>query len=471
MSQPEPPPMVAPDAAKLQEIAHLVMVTTRALRWYQQRREAKDRDGQRQAARRWQAGKDELSRKSGRDLSGEDVPRPLDDQTFQRASQKAAGLPDDREINQPVSLEEFGRSTWAVTGQARGHGQIGIELPDRSTAEAMHEYMQTCPLDELADLTVTDGPMRLDRRDRDPYLLRTEYPSMISAMRADSADDRALADSLRESGPLSGQIHQKFGPQTPSEPQPGQPAEAAAVSTSNGAQALGETVRLPGGSSITAIDTSEALNYYRKPDPSRTLEFRDANGAPASLSELKGDEGAAFVRQQLDPGNQTHRDIAVEMWGNRDASVRAALAEHFPGLQTAMQEYERRGRATQAAQSAGADFDADLAQYAEQDKGQAARGESVPADGQSGSGQAEAQQQVRDQRITVVRSTQRQASGPSADAQNAAASASVGLTPTGSAQEAKQAQTKTAAQQGGQSAQQKPPQQPQPKQRPQQRGQ
>ncbi|MBA8827767.1 hypothetical protein FHX42_005174 [Saccharopolyspora lacisalsi] len=448
MSQPDEPPTLALRSDKMQEIAMLTMFATRGLKRLQRHLQNRDSSRAWKAARDVQAGKDGLKRASGdQDAATDEVPRPMDEGLFQQAAELAT-QESERVINQPVSLERLGRSTWAVTGTIPTIGDVGIEVASQQQAQAMYEHMRTAPAEELGSLALTSEPIVPERRftrEAEQERLRQDYTDLVATL-DNSEESKALARHLRDGADeeLRQRIHSRFGdsldtpPPAPAPPTPA-PAAQSESSTATAAEhgaaeeaagaaeqpaeapSIGTTVTGPDGSRATVVSQEEAMQLYPEPGQNTGIEIRDADG---NLRPLTDDDGVSFV-QGLDYTQESHRKMGSALYGTGDDKLNEALKQQFPGLETAMNGYAEQREAALAAQQ------------------------------QTQSGNAHEQQKEQAQNASTPRG-------------RAQAAAGAGVSPT------KKAAAKKAAQQsgggGGQGAptkqQQPPQQQPAPTQQP-----
>lgn len=88
-----------------------------------------------------------LSVATDRTVTTSDLPRPLDRRTFTAVQALLTGAGRSADV---VALDGIGQRGWAVLGHVPGVGDVGAQVPDHATAQALRAHFLTRPADELA---------------------------------------------------------------------------------------------------------------------------------------------------------------------------------------------------------------------------------------------------------------------------------------------------------------------------------
>lgn len=334
MTNPDTQPAPFPElpAYKAQELAHIAWFTARALKAAQERQARRERDGVRQAMRDRQAGRDALRRAKG-DLAAtaDDVPRPLDAQTFQKALGLAQRGPRWAEA---VPLSGIGETGWAVVGEVSGVN-IGYQFADQETALGVRDMIRYQPQFDPTVWQHTGKPLTSERwfnrymRDSERTQLRSDYPAMVRGMR-DVSDpvNRALAHNLLHSNPgtpLEAAIIQRFGEdirnppvENPTSSGTAQPVQDSGAST-GASQQSGQPVAPPQEPQSTGQDARPAQTGTVQPSGQGDPQQPAGQGtavAPAAAPSAGTSQGGPLVRETLptaEGGTIELIDLAVAM--------------------------------------------------------------------------------------------------------------------------------------------------------------
>lgn len=324
---------------KIQELAYLVRAVATGLQAYQN---YSTRREQERAAREVHAAKDALRRAEGSEsAASEDIPRPLTPETWQQAEQLTVA--ETQRTAHVVSLQEAGRSTWAVHGSVPELGRVGMETATRAQAEQVRDMILSpnTSTEQLAPLVVQQEQPQLSRRDRGQgghERARETYADMVRSMDPSATMDRAVARNLRGLDPeLNRVISEQFAEHdldTPTEAeqqaaragedQQGSQTAEAAQSTES-ASAAGSEGQAASGSDPAAADpaTDPAVGTAGAGDPAAAATGSDPGADPAAGTGAggAGDPAAAtggeaphrpVVRQSL-PGAGTNVYAEVDL--------------------------------------------------------------------------------------------------------------------------------------------------------------
>lgn len=353
MAQAEEPPTLTIPPWKIQELAQLVWISSVALRRYQQARDTKNREKEREEADRVRAGRRALGEATGDpDAATRNVPRPLDQDTFEAAKKLVTGAQ-----QREADVVWFpARETWMVTGEVPGVGPVGVEVASQEQAEAARQMILTAPAGEVAEAfglvnsqaELADGYNRADSL----AAAQDRYPDLVAAMNPNDARDRAVARNLLTLGDqnITRAVTTKFGDDIATEAatwnaaataaqyaEPEQPRESndAPAPVSDQVNALRVTLK-DGSGTAQLIDAEAAMALYPVPESPREpqLEVRDANN---NLIEDPALQEQALIEtiNGMDPNNSEDRTQAVGLYNWFGPDVDKALHDRFPGLRSA----------------------------------------------------------------------------------------------------------------------------------------
>lgn len=371
MAQAEEPPTLTIPPWKIQELAQLVWFSSVALRRYQQARDTKNREKEREEADRVRAGRRALGEATGDpDAATRNVPRPLDQETFEEAKKLVTGAQ-----QRDADVVWFpARETWMVTGEVPGVGPVGVEVASQEQAEAARQMILTAPAGEVAEAfglvgsqaELADGYNRADSL----AAAQDRYPDLVAAMDPNNARDRAVARNLLTLGDqnITSAVTTKFGDDITTEAatwnaaataaqyaDPEQPQEASSdtpAPVSDQVNALRVTLK-DGSGTAQLIDAEAAMALYPLPESTREpqLEVRDANN---NLVEDPALQEQALIEtiNGMDPNNSEDRTQAVGLYNWYSPDVDKALHDRFPGLRSAIAAHSANQAAGHTAKDA-----------------------------------------------------------------------------------------------------------------------
>ena len=122
-------------------------------------------------------------------LRDEDLPRPLDRDTFAVARDLLTTGPRSADV---VALAGADQQGFAVIGTVPGLGEIGARVPTQLMAEAVRAHFLTQPVSELTAWAVTRDPQRVPNLPR-----RVDLAAFVEQLDPTRDADRAVARNLR----------------------------------------------------------------------------------------------------------------------------------------------------------------------------------------------------------------------------------------------------------------------------------
>lgn len=130
-----------------------------------------------------------LSNATGTNVTDHDLPRPLDQDTFARASELLATGPRSADV---VALAGLGQSGFAVVGNVPGIGAVGARVPTQQIAEAVREHFRTQPAAELTAWAVTRAAQRVPTLPE-----QLDLAAFVEHLDPTTDEDRAVVRNLR----------------------------------------------------------------------------------------------------------------------------------------------------------------------------------------------------------------------------------------------------------------------------------
>lgn len=126
---------------------------------------------------------------TGTSIPDDDLPRPLDADTFTAARQLLATGPRSADV---VALAGLGRTGFAVVGHVPGLGEVGARAASKDVADALRAHFLTQPAGELAAWAVTRVPQKIPTLPR-----QVDLAVFVEHLDPARTDDRAVARNLR----------------------------------------------------------------------------------------------------------------------------------------------------------------------------------------------------------------------------------------------------------------------------------
>ncbi|MER7433695.1 hypothetical protein ACFU8R_25405 [Pseudonocardia alni] len=183
-------PLLALGGYETYQLAHIATYVAGSLGRH--RRSVSGRDGRSaraEAVRDLAGAATALTNATGTTVPDEDLPRPLDRDTFSAAQRLVRSGPRTADV---VALEGVGQRGFAVLGQVPGIGAVGARAADPRMAEALRAHFLTQPAADLAVWAVTRDPQRVPTLPR-----QVDLAAFVEHLDPGRDGDRAVARNLR----------------------------------------------------------------------------------------------------------------------------------------------------------------------------------------------------------------------------------------------------------------------------------